>query len=684
MYYGYVNNSKIIESLPIDEVIMLPEECQKITDIKNIFNIIHDIFSDNCVTKDSYLLQLNLAETHPKFKMNKIFDNDLISYENLSDKVWVANYVIVNKIYPLKYLSTFIDLIDLGADYNSTKLFDWACYNNFLDLVKYLHSCDVKPIIEIGCANGLYLASVNNHCEMVTYLLENNNYFNFGIEYVHYYLCSRNNIEMINIIHNYYISNNILPDHELLKITSSLFWACMCGYTDLGINIINFMKRYDEDFNIDYSSLLEYTCCGGSIILLKEILKIFNPNQKNLNRCLIFAIEYSQIDIIHYLIDLGASLNDSNEYIQNVCSSHGNIMGTGNKYQTFKFLIDNGVDITYNNNAAISLAVQHKNFDIVKLLLDKGVDPSCHDNYVLKYAVYHDNIEIVKKLIQMEVDPFPLQDFLLNICSQQNCFTTLKYLLELGLEVKDQTIIYRTIERNHKDCFKILIQNINYLDYDEILKLCIKYNCLQFIIILFKIYHDIIVTEEILIFAYQDKSFDILEFLLNRPIHYDSLELIICQAVLKNQLSLSQDLISCNNLMNNLHLLHFIINKGDTELIKYLMENNYDKNYNSWALIFSLKNYEITQFLLENFKFDKDDITYAKTCAKILEKWSVYKLLQLYCTNYIIELPSSKLQEYLNVYGAYEYNSGFGKYEKKLSKLQFEKITLDSKPYEKN
>nr|AEX63178.1 putative ankyrin repeat protein [Moumouvirus Monve] len=681
MYYGYINDLKIIESLPMDEVIMLPEECQIITDIENIFHIIHDVFSNNCITKDSYLLELNLAETHPKFKMNKIFDYDLMAYENLSDKLWIANYVIVRKIYPLKYLSTFTDLIDLGANYNSTKLFDWACYNNFIDLVKYLHSHNVTPIIKMGYPDGLYLASVNNHSDVVKYLLDNNDYFKFDIGAIYHYLCSRNNFKMVNIIHNYYVSNNTLSDHELERIRSNLIWSCMCGFTDLGVNIINFMKKYDKNFNIDYVSLLEYICYGGSLILLKEILKIFNPDQKNLNRCLTFAIDNSQIEIIHFLIDLGATLNDPNKYIKIVCSNHKNMTGSGNKYETFKFLIDNDIDITYNNNVAILLAVEHKNFDIVKLLLDKGVDPSCHDNYVLKFVVYHDNIEIVKKIIQMEIDPFPIQDLLLNICSEHNCLTTLKYLLELGLRDSDHSAIYRTIERNHEDCFKILIQNTNYIDCDEILKLCIKYNRLQITTILFELYNDIKISEDILIFAYQNKSFDILEFLLDRSTYYDSLELIIWQAVLKNQLILSQDLISCNNLMNDLHLLHFIINKGDKKLIKYLVENNYDKNYNSWALIYSLNNYEVAQFLLENFEFDKDDITYAKTCAKILEKWSIYRLLQLYCTDYTIELPSSKLQEYLNIYGTYEYNSDVNKYIKKFSKCYPGIITSNSRPY---
>ncbi|AGF85635.1 repeat protein [Moumouvirus goulette] len=688
MYYGYINDSKIVESLPLDKVIILPEECPGITDVKNIFNIIYDGFSDKNVTKEGYLLQLNLAETHPKYKMNKLFkDKNFISYENLSDKIWLANYIIIDKIYPLKNLSTFIYLIDLGADYNSMELFNWACCSNYIDLVKYLHLHNIRLEKNLGIPDGLYLASINNHYDMVKYLLENNDYFKFDIASIYYYSCTRNNFEMVKFIHYHFTSNNILPDYNLIKMESNLIWSCLCGYTDLGMSIINFMKMYGENFNIDYELLFEHTCQGGSLKLQKEILKMFNPNQKNLNSGLLLATNNSNIDIIHYLIDLGADLDDPNKCIEKVCSNYAGISNNGNKYETFKFLMKNGIDISYDNNCAIFLASKYKNFDIVKLLLDEGVDPTCHDNYVLRNAVFHNNIEIIKKLIQMEVNPFPYKDFLLNICSQENSFVTLKYLLELGLLPSDHAAIYRSVERNHVDCFKILIQNTCDINYNEILKLSIKKNHLEIVKNLFELNNNIFVGEDILIFAYQNRSFDILHYLVNKSIDYDSLEIIICQTILKNQIILSQDLIMCNNLKNDLILLHFVVNIGNIKLIDFLISNNHDKDYNSWALIYSLNNYEVCQFLLEKFKFDENDIAFAKTCSKILNNLSVHKLLQLYSTDYVIEYPSSRLLKYLNIYDSYDfhdYSSTGGRYIKSAPIFEYNDIILDPYLYKKN
>uniref|UniRef100_A0A6G6AAI0 Ankyrin repeat-containing protein n=1 Tax=Borely moumouvirus TaxID=2712067 RepID=A0A6G6AAI0_9VIRU len=671
MYYGYINDSKTIESLPLGEIIYLPEECQKITNINNVFHIIYDIYSDNNVTKDGYLLQLSLAESHPKFKINKI-TKEIHASKDFSDDIWLVNYVMIEQIFPLNNLSTFMHLIDLGADYNSESLLIWACVNNNLDLVKYLHQHNVYIENE---KDELFYASEYGNNDIIKYLSEDIDRFKKSAEKKYYFWFSRGRYYEIKLTHDFFIENNIILNFKLLRIKDNLEWSCLCGDTDMAMNIFNFMEKYEEKLEVDYELLLKFTCYGGSLTLFKKIIKNYYPDQITLDECLSCSINYSHIDFIHYLIDLGATLDDPNEHIVNVCSNSYISMVKCNKLETFKFLLKNGIDISYKNNCAISLAVEHKNFEIVELLLDNSVDLFCHDNYVLKYAIFHNNVEIIKKLIQMGVDPFPYQDYLLSICTQRNCLITLQYLLELGLRTGDQTIIYRAIERNHKDCFRILIQTTNNFDNDQILNFCVKNNHLQFIIILLELYNDIIITEDILITTYQNKFFDIIELLLNRCTYYDSLELMICNAVFKNQILLSQDLLSCNNLMNDLHILHFIIIKGDKSLVKYLMENNYDRNYSSWTLIYCLNNYETMKFLLENFKFDEEDIAHAKICAGIIGSWSVYTLLQLYDTNYNVEFPSVKFDEYLSVY---DYYLEKGMYLKKSPKYQYEDISPDS------
>ncbi|AVL94538.1 ankyrin repeat protein [Moumouvirus australiensis] len=670
MYYGYINDSKTIESLPLGEIISLPKDCGKITNINNVFHIIYDIYSGYNVTKDGYLLQLSLAESHPKFKINKI-TKEIHASKDFSDDIWLANYVMVEQIFPLNNLSTFMHLIDLGADCNSESLLTWACVNNNLDLVKYLHQHNVYIEDE---RDELFYASEYGNNDIIKYLSEDIDRFKKSAEKKYFYWFTRNRYYEINLVNNLFIKNNIKPDFKLLRFKENLEWCCIRGYSELGMDMFNFIKIYEEYLDLDYNQLFCFVCYGGSVTLLKEVLKNYYPNQITLDECLSYSVTYSNINIIKYLIDLGANLDDPNEYIKIVCSEY-NSTANSNKIETFKFLMENGADISYWNNYAISLAIKDKNFEIVELLLDKGVDPFCRDNYVLKYAVFYDNINIVKKLIQMGVDPLIYQDYLLAFCSQQGCFITLKYLLELGLRTGDQTIIYRAIERNHEDCFRILIQTTNNFDNDQILNFCVKNNHLQFIIILLELYNDIIITEDILITAYQNKFFDIIELLLNRCTCYDSLELMICNAVLKNQILLSQDLLSCNNLMNDLHILHFVINKGDKSLVKYLMENNHDRNYSSWTLIYCLYNYETMKFLLENFKFDEEDIAHAKICAGIIGSWSVYTLLQLYDTNYNVEFPSLKFDEYLSVY---DYYPEKGMYFKKSPKYQYEDISPDS------
>ena len=56
------------------------------------------------------------------------------------------------------------------------------------------------------------------------------------------------------------------------------------------------------------------------------------------------------------------------------------------QYLAIKILIENGANITINNNFAIRIASNYGKLQIVKLLIQNGVDITADDNYSVRYT----------------------------------------------------------------------------------------------------------------------------------------------------------------------------------------------------------------------------------------------------------------------------------------------------------
>ena len=67
-----------------------------------------------------------------------------------------------------------------------------------------------------------------------------------------------------------------------------------------------------------------------------------------------------------------------------------------------KYLVENGADITAEENAALRWASEKGHFDIVKYLVEHGADITARDNSALKWAIAFGHSEVVKYLTSLE------------------------------------------------------------------------------------------------------------------------------------------------------------------------------------------------------------------------------------------------------------------------------------------
>ncbi len=71
---------------------------------------------------------------------------------------------------------------------------------------------------------------------------------------------------------------------------------------------------------------------------------------------------------------------------------------------TWKWMIENNINIKVLNNYAITWAAEYGHLNVVKLLSENGADCTANNNYVIQSASYFGHIEIVKFLLAKGAD----------------------------------------------------------------------------------------------------------------------------------------------------------------------------------------------------------------------------------------------------------------------------------------
>ncbi len=72
-----------------------------------------------------------------------------------------------------------------------------------------------------------------------------------------------------------------------------------------------------------------------------------------------------------------------------------------NSLKVIEYLLDNGADIHYQEDAALRWACRESNYESVKLLLEKGADPTAKNHGAYEYAEWGEDQEMNLKIIDL-------------------------------------------------------------------------------------------------------------------------------------------------------------------------------------------------------------------------------------------------------------------------------------------
>lgn len=139
-----------------------------------------------------------------------------------------------------------------------------------------------------------------------------------------------------------------------------------------------------------------------------------------------------------------------------------------------KFLIDNGADIATRDNICIKISIDSMDPNIFTYLLQSGSDIHCDCNYPLRRAVYLQKIAMVKKLLESGANISYLQMEDLVRIVQNKSYDLIKLLIDYGV---DFSIInyYKEIDLDNKDIKIYDILSQQGVDHDQLLHLLMSY-----------------------------------------------------------------------------------------------------------------------------------------------------------------------------------------------------------------
>ncbi|AZL89765.1 ankyrin repeat protein [Megavirus baoshan] len=633
MYYAYINNST---NIIVKETQLLPLECKCVTNVQNIFRHINALWAMlnpiNNNSLDISIIELEPAYCHPEFTMVDINEN-----------MWLMNYVIINKIYPLKELSSYIELISLGSGCIDN-LFSFACVSNQIELVKYLHQLN----IQLTSSTSIYYALIANSNDIMEYIF--NNFYDLfdknivSITELIRYL-TRGNMHGTIIIQKHIKNNNIDISNECLAIQSELEWTCMIGNIKLIFLIIELIP--DNISHIIFTdNILKYVCMSGSLEILKYLLDNHNYPQPLMKLALDESLKYCQLIIAKYLIDIGIEVDDYNKYIHQEPSFFFD--KNKKKYiDILRFLVEKGVDIVQNNIAFITSA-KNKEFDTVEYLIELGADINCEKGLALRSAVFDNNLNAVKMLVSRGCEFIEYSNYILPLCVERNYIEIFNHLLEIGIVDHNNQSLYRAVTLGNI----IMVENLMTDDFDinKIIKIAAINDQIEIMQYILKKYsYDFSDYDEMIKLVFDHMSFNAFIKLIHLYPEYnitDELCQITSQLVLGN-LSQAKNLIYQYGLGNNIHLLIFVIHINNITMLDFLVELNSSDKYNYWVVISSITNSDILYHVIYNLHINVSDITDAIKYATLIDNTKSHRLLLLNGIKDGQTIISDKMHQYL-------------------------------------
>lgn len=385
-----------------------------------------------------------------------------------------------NKLFMLdgKHPDIDVGMLKLLESYNINVLdkiediFSYAAESDKLDLITYCvenHKCNVNIALRISCFFG--------NIDIMIYLLQNEANINVICELD--IRCT--NIDMIKFLtkHNYTIPVRVLNSAFMVSFLhtddlTNVKWLLDLGAEPLAIfNRESYMglnpdryRNLQVGFNKKYETLnshLEYMVSMGKKSHIKYLADTyFDKLSPELDRLFIIACSNGQIDMMEYLLDIGANINS----VDNLALKSACYFG---QLDVVKLLLYKGLDLNSSENLFLFVAngFLSNTFPMESVMYTKLIA----NGDIFRNDIYlhgKQNTEIIKLLIENNVrapdhtifEVLPVELYSMEILS---------YLISSGIDInttfKDgsmnriTSVLELSIQTGNLEIVKLLLEN---------------------------------------------------------------------------------------------------------------------------------------------------------------------------------------------------------------------------------
>lgn len=142
------------------------------------------------------------------------------------------------------------------------------------------------------------------------------------------------------------------------------------------------------------------------------------------------VMSLNEISTWKYLVENGADITASDDFPLRYAASFGNI-------EVIKYLHENGADLTVGCNHMLNMAAEKGYLEVVKYLHMQGIGVAA-ENYAVEIASYYGHLEIVKYLYEHGADITAQDNFAFTLAAKKGHLEIVKYLHENGADITVQ------------------------------------------------------------------------------------------------------------------------------------------------------------------------------------------------------------------------------------------------------
>jgi ankyrin repeat protein len=430
--YIVINSSKIyLYFTDIEEEILLKVLDKNIRDLKNSSLLHYFIYNIEIVKELIDIIDINVKDDDNFTPLIKSFETDSVEITKLLlDKGADINIKTINNITAL-YLAVnkintnplYIDIvkmileknININEKFRNNKTILYiALEKKMIDIAKMI--LEKNPDVNIIDKDGispLYLAVLANNMEIIKLLLSKgadiNSKDNNNTTILHIAVFD-NNTELVKILLDMNININIISreEYDLGKSRINNVSETDLAIINNNLEIIELLLQKGGIIS-NYYDILKHINSSKSFDILKLLLKY--DDKININRIILISttnnyleiimilyengkirlFDIEDFNIIKYLIEKGANVNEKNQYGDTILYNLSNIYiryENHSDYQKIKYLLEKGADIYEKNSdgkSTLEFIEELNNINLIRLFSKyKQVGGDYYQKY-LKY-----------------------------------------------------------------------------------------------------------------------------------------------------------------------------------------------------------------------------------------------------------------------------------------------------------